>query len=218
MPDAAVTGGAVAPAVVVPPAVPPAAAAPPVVSDLPPEALKARLEREASHARAETLKALGFATEDDAKAAAAELAKRREDAKTADTKAAEAAQRATVAEAEAAKHKATVTEMASRMMVGLSEEQTKAVKDLAGDDPGQQIRTIQTLQPLWAKAAAPAAPATAPAAKVAPASTSAAGNQPGDGANAPVNQRAVYEATRETNPFAAAIHGAKHPDVYVPKP
>lgn len=211
-----INAGAVPSAAVAPPA--PAAAPPaagPVTTDLPPEALKARLEREAAHARAETLKALGFATEDEAKAAAAELAKRREDAKTDTVRAAEAVEARKAAEAEAAKLRSAVAEMAGRMMVGLTDEQRAAVMDLAGEDAAQQIRAVQTLQPLWAKGAASAVAAPAP--KVAPASTITAGAQPADGANAPTNHRAVYEATRDRNPFAAASYGLQHPDVYAPK-
>lgn len=173
--------------------------------------LKARLEQ----AERSALHKLGVTDVEAAKKVLAEANALAESRKTAEQKAVEAANEARVAKAEAERLAATVTETSARMLVGLTDEQRAAVIQIAGDDPSQRIRTIHALQPVWAKVAP--APAAAPAAAPAPASTAPIASQPGDGTTSPVNHRAVYEQTRESNPFAAAIHGMKHSaDVYRP--
>lgn len=175
--------------------------------------LKARLEQ----AERSALHKLGVTDVEAAKKVLAEANALAESRKTAEQKAADAANEARVAMAETERLRGTVSEMASRMLIGLTDEQRAAVIEIAGDDPSQRVKTIHALQPVWAKATAPAAGAAAPAAaaKPAPASTAPNGGQPGDGTTSPVNHRAVYEATRDSNPFAAAIQGSQHKaDIY----
>lgn len=204
-----------APAAAAPPPAAPAATPPP---DADPTAepgwLKERLARERKKALAD----LGV---DDPEAVKRAIAAERAAAdakKSAEERAAEARAEAAAAKADAEKHKAAATEAAARMLVGLTDAQRKAVTDIAGDDPAAQIRAVVALQATWSSAApAASTPAAAPKPAAAPASTAPAHAQPGDGTTGPTNHRAVYEATRETNPFQAAIEGLRHPDVYVPK-
>lgn len=129
----------------------------------------------------------------------------------------------------AARQEAVIKEHAARMMVGLSEQQQKAVKDLAGEDPAEQLRTITALSPTWAAQAAAAGAtgasggaagsAGATGATGASGASAAATTAPPPGAPSgatppPANARGQYEAAREANPFAAARFGQRNPAVY----
>lgn len=227
-----------APAAVSPPAMIPAAApvavpaAPPLASSdaaVDPNWFKPRLERE----RKATLKAAGFDSEEDAKAAAKALKDQREAEKALATKLAERDVELTKTKTRAEQLEAATKEYAGRMLIGLTEAQKKAVSDIAGDDPAAQIKAITALTPTWAKeeaaavaavaAAAPPAVATAPvaaapAAAAPPANTAPGRVAPVGGDGSPPNHRAVYEKLKETNPFAAADYAMRHAaDVYAAK-
>lgn len=195
-----------------PAAAPAATPSPDVEPQSPPGWLKARLERE----RLAGLKAAGFDSEESAKAAADALKQKAEAEKTADQKAGEYKAKLDAEQAEKAKLEATVAEHAGRMLLGLTPEQQAAVKAIAGDDAGAQLRAIGALQPTWAKARdaeAAAKPAPAPA----PATTSPAPTAPNGTTTSPPDHRAVYAEMRSKNPFAAAQYAQQHPEAYVSK-
>jgi hypothetical protein len=141
--------------------------------------------------------------------------------------------------AEGAKLKEQLAGYASTQMATLTPEQQKAVKDVAGTDPGRQLDAIESLRPTWGAppaAAAAADPATAaaagsqpgqPAAKPAPARPPVAPvttthTQPApDGSAAPAESHlaraapaeshlARYEAIKEHNPVEAGIYRRQH--------
>ncbi len=123
------------------------------------------------------------------------------------------------AAANAEKHASAAKEYAGRMMAGLTEVQSAAVKAIAGEDPSAQIKTIAAMQVTWGKAetataeaeaakkAADAAVAAAAAAKAAvpPATTAPATTAPPAGADGgAIDHRARHAALEAKNPFAAA--------------
>ena len=173
--------------------------------DAEPHWLNARLERE----RASTLKKAGFETLEEAQASASELKAKREAEKTAADKAAEALSRAKRAESSEKDLKEAVSEYAARQLVGLSEDQKAAVVAIAGGDAALQLKAIAALQPTWAKPEAPVKPEAAKAVDTAPPA-----NAPSQTATSETNHRAQYESLRKSNPFAAALYGAAHPDSY----
>lgn len=186
-----------------------------------PQWLTKRLAQERAKGEAAALKAAGFQTPDEAKAAAAAAKTAADASKTAEQRALEAEQRATTLAAENERQKAAVTEYAARMLVGLTAEQQAVVKDLAGDDPAKQVQTITKLAPTWAAQTAATTTttptATAPAAGTRPATTAPAAGAPSGATPAPADARSTYESMRTTNPFAAAQYGDRNPKVYDPK-
>ncbi len=174
--------------------------------DTEPHWLNARLERE----RASTLKKAGFETLEEAQASASELKAKREAEKTAAEKAAEAVARAKKAESGEKVLKEAVTDFANLQLKGLSDDQKAAVVAIAGDDAALQLKAIAALQPTWTKPEAPAKQeATVKAVDTAPPA-----NAPAQTATSETNHKAQYESLRKTNPFAAALYGAAHPDSY----
>lgn len=217
---AAPTGGA-APAVT-----PPAATEPkPQVKadDLPPEALKARLESAKDAARREMLAELGVTDTKNAKEALAELKRRQDAEKTEQERLA-----ARVAELEGKAAKADhATQVAARRaaaeLSNLSDAQRAYVTKAAGDDPLKQLETIDTLRETGLLATAPAAPAAAPptpgaapaatptVAAPAPTSTAPAPNAPPQGSVSQLDHKAIYAGLNTPgsptyNPFAAAAY------------
>jgi len=208
---------AAAPAAGAPPAVltPPGAASPPATPAAEPKVgdpdwLNGRIAKAKQSAESALLKSLGVATADEAKAAI-EAAKAKADAeKTAAERAAELKAKLDGESAKTAEQAKIIAEYAARQMVGLTAEQTAAVKAIAGDDPGKQLSTIAALQPTWAKPDSASTTAQgSPALKTAP-DTAPGHTAPNGAATSPPNARATYEAARKANPFAAADYGLRN--------
>lgn len=193
----------------------PAAAASAPASNEDPHWLKPRLEQ----AKASVLRELGVDDVEAAKKALAEAKAKADAEKTAAEKAAEYKTKLDTESAEKARLAATVAEHAARMLMGLTAEQQKAVKDIAGDDAAAQLRAIGALQPTWsAQRATQAAEAAAAApAAVAPATTSPAPSAPNGAVTSPPDHRAIYVELRRSNPFAAAAYAEQHPEAYAAK-
>lgn len=193
-----------------PPTAPPAAAPVSELITLTPAQFKKRLEEESAAA----IRRVGF--KDAAEAAEIKAAADRaaDEKKSAEQRAADARAAYEQKDVELAKHVATIREHAARQMIGLTAEQTKAVKDIAGDDANMQLRAIAALQPTWAQAAPPAVPAPAPAPQAPAASTAQPRGAPTEQPAIPPNHRVAYEASRDKNPFAAAEYGHKNPAAY----
>lgn len=202
----------------------PAAAAPAAkpqvqASELPPEALKARLDSAKEQARREMLAELGVTDTKDAKAALAELKKRQDAEKTETERLA-----ARVAELEGKAAKAEhATQVASRRaaaeLATLTEAQRAYVSKTAGDDPLRQLETIDSMREAGlltttpAAAPAPAPAPAAPAAATPPAplgSTAPAPSAPAPGQTSPVDHAAVYRSLKQSNPFAASAYLQQH--------
>ena len=199
----------------------PAATAAPVAapsapaSNEDPHWLKPRLEQ----AKASVLRELGVDDVEAAKKALAEAKAKADAEKTAAEKAAEYKAKFDTEAAEKARLAATVAEHAARMLMGLTAEQQKAVKDIAGDDAAAQLRAIGALQPTWAaqRATQAAEAAAAAPAAVAPATTSPAPSAPNGAVTSPPDHRAIYVELRRSNPFAAAAYAEQHPEAYAAK-
>lgn len=192
-----------------PPATPAPAAPPPPApkpadeaNDKPPW-LDARLEQ----AKHSILKELGITDVDEGKRIVAAHAAKAEAEKTAEQRAAEMKAKAEQYEAQSAARLRTIAEYAARQMVGLTAEQQGAVKAIAGDDAEQQLKTIAALAPTWAKSQSTQQPPP-------PANSAPPPNAPPGTTASPTNARSLYEATRNTNPFLAAIFGQANPDAY----
>lgn len=207
------------------PVVPPAAPTEPKVGD--PDWLNGRLAQAKTNAaaeeRAKVLAELGVTNADEAKTAIA-AAKTAADAnKSAEQRAAELKTKLDGETAKIAEQSKVIAEIAGRQMMSLTAEQSAAVKAIAGDDAGAQLRAISALQPTWIAPATAAATAAAATTTTAPVVATAPNTAPGhtapNGATAsPPNHRAAYEATQKTNPFAAAEYGLRHSgDVYKPR-
>lgn len=216
---AAPTGGA-APAAVTPPPAAPDPKPQVQASDLPADALKARLESAKDAARREMLAELGVTDTKNAKEALAEL-KRRQDAEKTETE----RLAARVAELEGKAAKADhATQIASRRAAAelsvLTDAQRAYVTKAAGDDPLRQLETIDTLRETGLLATAPAAPPPAPAAGAAPppaalptppATTAPVGGAPPpSGSVSPVDHKATFDSLRKSNPVVAAAYARRH--------
>jgi hypothetical protein len=184
------------------------------VADLPPEALKQRLEQAAHAAQTKLLADLGIANVDEAKAAIAAQKAAAEAAKTDAEKLAALNLRVT-AQAEA------LTVAVSQAASKITSEQKAAVDAIAGADAVAWLKTYAALAPTWG--AAPAAtvadtPITAPAAAPILASTAPAAPAP-----APTTQTsqpdhaAIYSSLQTTNRFAAAQYLQQHGSACYPK-
>lgn len=202
---------------------PPAAAEKPRVqaNELPPEALKARLDAHAEKTRREMLAELGVTDTKDAKAAIAEL-KAIQDAKKSDLEKAQAR----IAELEGKAAKADhATQVASRRaaaeLAALTDAQRAYITKTSGDDPLRQLEAIDAMREAGLLATPPAAPPPATTAGAAPAvtppgaqpigSTMPAPSAPQQGAVSPVDHAAVYASLNDRksptyNPFAAAAY------------
>lgn len=202
------------------PAAPHAPPPEPVVT-MTPATLKARLEEESAAA----LRRLGFKDEADAKAAIAARAAEAEAKKGAEQRAVEARAAAEAATAETRSHLEVIREHAGRQMMALTDEQQKAVKDIAGDNPALQLKSITALMPTWAKKeaaddAARAAAKAAAAANAAPqGGTAPPPNAPsGAPATGPVDHKARHAQLKKTNPVAAAAYLRANQDAIYPDP
>jgi hypothetical protein len=203
--------GVVAPVVpaVVAPVVPPTV----TVADLPPEALRQRLEQAAHAAQTKLLADLGIADVAEAKAAIAAQRAAAEAQKTDAEKLAALNLRVTAQESALV---VAVAQAASKV----TPEQKAAVDAIAGADPVTWLKTYAALAPTWGGSPAVAAVATAtPAAPIAPIITSTAPAAP---APAPTNQtspadHATVYASLKSNPFAAAQYLNKYGSACYPK-
>lgn len=105
-------------------------------------------------------------------------------------------------------------------LADLTDEQRAAVEALSGDDPAQQLRTIDALKPTWAKEASQAAPAPAaapasppaPQAPPQPAADTAPGraSAPSETHDSPPNHKVIWDGLRQSNPFAASAYYRQH--------
>ncbi len=205
-----------------PPAPPPAAATPPAPAAVPQPAdenqpwFKERLEQARRVEREALLAEIGAKDPKAAKAAVEAANKAAEEAKTVADKLTETASKLTSATSEAERLKGITTEWATRQMMALTAEQQSAVKAIAGDDPGSQLKAITALAPTWAAAAPPAPPAkpAPPASGTAPPPNA----PPGTIVSEP-NHKEVHAALLKTNPFAAASYALEHlRDVFPEQP
>lgn len=220
VPPAAPAAPAVAPVAAAPAApVPPAVDADPVWL---PERLKRAKEQAAEQERKELLKKLGIDDPEKAAQIIAEAKQREEKEKTLAQKYAEAEARTKALTERNAHLEAATAATAKREMATLTDEQRDAVKNLAGDDPAAQVRTISALVPTWksiapattgappaaplppAVPAAPAAPAVPP--PIAPPINTAppAAPTPPPATQSTTNHLAVYEGLLKMNPIRAA--------------
>lgn len=88
---------------------------------------------------------------------------------------------------------------ADREFGSLNEQQRDAVTAIAGDDPANILKTIESLRPTWFQQT------TAPAAVAAPASTSAAPPPPAAaGGVSETDHKSRFEQLKKENPFAAS--------------
>jgi len=209
-------------------AAPPAETAP--TTSLDPKWFTERLERAKQTGAQSLLKELGVQSLDEIKAAITAAREAAEKNKTAEQRAAEAAARAKELEQQTERQRALLKEQAGRMLMVLTAEQQQAIIDAAGDNPEEQLRLIQAFGKTWAeqaKAAAVTPPAAPPAPgapqqqqqpAAPPAQTAPPPNAPpGSGVSSPPDHRAVYQAVRERNPFAAAAYGLANPQAYESK-
>jgi hypothetical protein len=211
-------GGAVAPAATTSPAAvtPPVASAPKPATPQPGDEeqpwFKERLSRAEQQAREKLLTELGVKDPEKAKAAILAAAKAEEDAKTTGEKLGTATKRVEELEAEAAELRGTVATVAAGRLAALTEDQRKAVVDLAGDDASAQIIAINALEPTWAAASTPK-PAATTAKK--PATTAPTPNAPPTETTSPPDHKAIHAQLKKTNPHAAAVYlNAHHSQIY----
>lgn len=187
-------------------------------ADLPPEALKARLDQAKETARRELLAEMGVADTKDVKAALADLKARQDSEKTelerAKARVAELETKAAHAD-EAAKIAAN---RAALEMASLTDAQRSYVTQVAGDNPLQQLRTLDALKAsgMIERPAAPAAVATVATPAPAP-NTAPLPNAPQPGSNvSEADPRKVFETLQATNPFAAAAYAQRNQHRLIP--
>jgi hypothetical protein len=204
--------GVVAPVVpaVVAPVVPPTV----TVADLPPEALRQRLEQAAHAAQTKLLADLGIADVAEAKAAIAAQRAAAEAQKTDAEKLAALNLRVTAQES-------ALTVAVSQAAKNITAEQKAAVDAIAGTDSVTWLRTYAALAPTWGGAPVPVVP-VAPAAPAAPAAPIITSTAPAAPAPAPTNQtspadHATVYASLKSNPFAAAAYLEKYGSACYPK-
>lgn len=207
MSEAVNPAGNVAPVVVPQPIVPPT---PPVVvqppkphtttDDLPPEALKARLEQAKSTARAELLAELGVADTDSAKAAIV-AAKAADEAKKSD------AQKLAELNTRVASYEEALGAAVAMAVAQITPEQKAVIDTIAGTDRSVWLRTYNAMVPIMAKATAPApTPAPPNTSPTTPAPPAISNN------TSPPDHAAVYRKLQQDNPFAAARYLQQHGD------
>jgi hypothetical protein len=199
-----------------PPPIPAGLSATPQPPDESQPWFKERLERAAAQEREKLLAEIGAKDPKAAKAAVEAANKAAEEAKTVTDKLTDATKAQARAESEAERLRKISQEWAARQMLGLTEEQRKAVTDLAGDDASEQLRAITALAPTWAKAATQtqALPAT-PATGTAPPPHAPEGGP----STSPPNHQQVHAALLKTNPIAAAEYAIAHVrDVFPDQP
>jgi 2-oxoglutarate dehydrogenase E2 component (dihydrolipoamide succinyltransferase) len=217
-----------------PPAQPPAAAAPPAekprikASDLPDDALKARLEQESRKATEAVYASLGK-TPDEVKSLIAAEQERIDAQKSLEQRNAEAAAALQAEQAKASGYLQTIKQRADVELGLLNEAQRSAVTAIAGDDPSAQLKAITAFWPTWQQETASAQPAgQAPAAEpppvatpapAPPANTAPPPTAPGAGTPAAeIDHKAKFAEMQQANPFAAAHYGLTHQhEVFTPK-
>lgn len=170
-----------------------------------PEWLPKRLEQAKSSAQSELLKTLGFASAEDVKAQLEELAKFKESQLTEQERVAKRLAELEPQAQRTVQLEETLGQYAARELSTLTESQSEAVKEIAGEDPSLVLRTIERLKPTWASAE-PAKPPEAPPAKT----TAQASGPPDTGHQSPVDHAAEYRRLKTTNPFAAASYLRTH--------
>lgn len=170
MADEADPKGGAAPAAKPDPAAPPAAPQTPKASDLPDEALAARLERERKSAEAKLLGSLGVTNADEIKARLKEL----DDLKTAQLSEAERTQK-TIADLTPKAQRAEVLEqrlaaIVEEQFAALPESQRNAIDSVASGNAEKRLELMQVMRAagLVPIAQPPAAPKPPPPANTAP--------------------------------------------------
>jgi len=217
MSDAANTAaGTPAPAAPPPPVVAqPPAGAPPATPSAPqvgdPDWLNGRIAQAKKNSEAETLKALGVTSIDEAKAAVATAKAAADAKKSVEEKNAELATQLAQQQETIAGYEATIKARATTELATLTEAQRAAVVALAGDDAAAQLVAVDTLRPTWA--AAPPAPGAQQAKPPLPAPASTTGAPAAPPSNAtpppPVDVAAQYDELKAKNPmFASAFYEA----------
>ncbi len=173
--------------------------------------LKGRLDRERDTVTRQLLAELGVTDAKDAKASIDALKKLQEAQKTEEQRLREQAARVQPLESEVASLKAAVAAQAAETLAALTDAQRAAVRDIAGDDPAAQLRTIVNLRKSG-MLAAPASATTqqAPAPVPPPASTTAAPAAPTSGGISPPNHLQTWMEMRKTNPILAAHYRVRY--------
>lgn len=207
--------GGTPPVAPVPPAVtPPApAAVVPPVEDQNPPWLAGRLAR----AEKTLLERLGVKDEDEVKTVLAARKAADDAAKTTEQKRIEAEARVKELEEEHGTLLETLGLVAQTKLAGLTEQQRKAVTDLAGDDVNLQLSLIESFAPTWAAQAVTPPPTAAPHAAVTPPASGTAPppNAPATVVVSPPDRKAEYAALKVKNPHAAALFlNRYHADIY----
>lgn len=178
-------------------------------SELPPEALKARLEAAEASGQRKLLESLGIKEAAELKTLIDEKHKRDEAAKSLEQRAAE---QATALEAERARGAALIATIKARADVeiaALTDAQRAAVAAIAGDDASKQLAAIDALKPTWGSQSAPAV--QAPSAPAAQSTTTPRASAPAEaGTVAMADARATFERLKVENPFAAAQFARRH--------
>lgn len=189
-----------------------------LATDLPPEALAARIQQAKDSARRELLAEFG-AVDPAAIKAALEQARATEEAKKSDAQRLAELDLRVKAQSDALG--VAVAQTASR----ITAEQKAAIDAIAGNDPVTWLRTHAALAPTWGQAAAsvaPAAPAAPTAAPIITPPVQLATTAPIAPAPAPTNQTsavdhaAVY-ASLDGNPFARAAYLERYGSACYPK-
>lgn len=187
-----------------------------------------------ANVRKAMLAELGIDDPESAKQLFADAKKRAEERKSLEQKAAERDLENTNLKKERDELRESAKSFATTQMEALTEAQRNAVKDLAGEDPAKQLKTIATLRPTWGTAPAGAAspttttqvdtttagssnanqapPAGKPAAATAPGATAPPAN---GGAPLIANHLEVYESLSNQGsstfkPFAAGAYLLAH--------
>ena len=182
-------------------------------SELPPEALSARLQQAKESERRSLLAELGV-TDIDAVKNAIAAAKAADEAKKSD------AQRIAEFQVRETQLNEALGVAVAQAVAAITPEQKAAVDAIAGNNQALWFKTYGALAHTWGKPAAQvptAATATqtpAPAANppvTPPASTAPITNNPAPSSSSPVDHQAVYEGLSKTNPFAAAAYLNRYP-------
>jgi hypothetical protein len=172
--------------------------------------LPERLSRAEEAARAKVLAEIGVDDPAKAKKILDDAKRVEEEQKTIGEKKAEAETEAKAARKEADRLRKIATDHAGRMMMALKPEHQFAVKELAGDDPAEQLKAIGILGPTWI-ASGQVEPLggqpPAPAANTAPPPNAPPPANPGS----PPDHKQVYASLESRNPFQAAAYGLAHP-------
>lgn len=186
------------------------------VDDLPPEALKQRIDQAKRAAQTELLASLGVTDPAQAKAAI-DAAKAAEDAKkSSEQRIAEQNVRLTSLES-------AVDAAIAQAAATLTPERKAEIDAVAGNDKALWLK-VYGLEKKPAVTTAPVTPApvpgAAPVVPAAPSSTAPATPAPapaGGNPTSPTDHVAVYASLKTTNPFAASAYLNQHGDACYPK-